>query len=103
MQIPDAAQAHQAALLELGQRQPLQLAGNGDNDHFASLLTRATQAINGPQEAAQAAIQKFAQGEEGEIHQSMITLEKADISMKFFVQVRNKFLEAYREVMHMGG
>lgn len=103
MLIPDAATVHSASLNQLAERQSLSLGGEQNNDHFAELLSRAAAAVNGPQEAAEGVVQQFAKGEEGEIHQAMLTLDKADIAMKFFVSVRNKFLEAYREVMHMGG
>jgi flagellar hook-basal body complex protein FliE len=37
----------------------------------------------------------------GSLHQAMIALEKADISFRALLQVRNKVLEAYQEVMRM--
>ena len=38
---------------------------------------------------------------ESDITQTMIALQKADISMRLVLAVRNKVLEAYKEVMHM--
>ena len=35
------------------------------------------------------------------IHETMIAIEKAEISFKLMLQVRNKILEAYQEVMRM--
>ena len=47
------------------------------------------------------AIQKLATGENRNLHETMIAVEKASISFLFMSQVRNKALEAYQEVMRM--
>lgn len=36
-----------------------------------------------------------------DIHESMIGLQKFDISMRLLLTIRNKAIEAYREIMHM--
>jgi flagellar hook-basal body complex protein FliE len=36
-----------------------------------------------------------------DIHETMISLQKADISMRLFLAIRNKAVDAYREIMHM--
>lgn len=36
-----------------------------------------------------------------DIHETMIALQKTDISMRMFLTVRNKAIEAYREIMRM--
>jgi flagellar hook-basal body complex protein FliE len=35
------------------------------------------------------------------IHETMIALQKADISLRLLLQIRNKAMDAYREVMRM--
>ncbi|MGO9212512.1 MAG: flagellar hook-basal body complex protein FliE [Syntrophales bacterium] len=40
-------------------------------------------------------------GNSGSIHDAVIALEKADLSFRKMIQVRNKILEAYQEVMRM--
>jgi flagellar hook-basal body complex protein FliE len=47
-------------------------------------------------------MESFANGMDGRIHEIMITVEKADISLKYMVAVRNKLIEAYKEIMRMG-
>lgn len=44
--------------------------------------------------------QKLANGE-GNLHETMLALEKADVAMKVALKVRNKILDAYNEVMRM--
>ena len=48
-----------------------------------------------------AAINELVAGKTKNIHSTMLALEKADMSLKLMMQVRNKVLEAYREVMKM--
>ena len=69
---------------------------------FGEALSRAATLMVSPQQDAAAAVNSFAQGADGELHKTMLSLERADISMKYFVSLRNKALEAYREIMHMG-
>lgn len=47
------------------------------------------------------AIQQLVTGENRNLHETMIAVEKASISFTFMTQVRNKALEAYQEIMRM--
>ena len=40
-------------------------------------------------------------GGTGDVHAAMIALQKAEIAMQFTVQLRNKFVQAYQDVMRM--
>ena len=71
-------------------------------DSFSQTLVNAGAQIAAPQQAAEQAIDGFANGMDGRIHETMMTVEKADISLKYVVNIRNKLMEAYREVMRMG-
>ena len=71
-------------------------------DAFAEALTRAGAAIVAPQVNATAAVQQFTEGAGGNLHETLMTVDKAEISLKFLVSVRNQLVEAYREVMRMG-
>jgi flagellar hook-basal body complex protein FliE len=37
----------------------------------------------------------------GEVHDAMIAMQRADLSLQFTVQVRNKLMNAYQEIMRM--
>lgn len=50
---------------------------------------------------ADAEVRKLAVGEATNLHQVMMALEKAKLSFDLVVQVRNKVLEAYQDVMRM--
>lgn len=57
--------------------------------------------VNDLQSQSDAAIQAFSTGENKNLHEVMISMEKASISFQFMSSVRNKALEAYQEVMRM--
>ena len=68
---------------------------------FADLLRGAVGQVNQLQQEADGAARHFAVGAGSSIHDTMIALEKADLAMRLMIQVRNKAIEAYHEVMRM--
>jgi flagellar hook-basal body complex protein FliE len=68
---------------------------------FTDMLTQAVAQTNEKQVEANQAIERLSTGEEKNIHNVMISLEKADISLRLLVQMRNKVIEAYQEIMRM--
>ncbi len=68
---------------------------------FVATLKDAVQAVNQAQKTADYKMQELATGKSQNIHETMIAAEKADISLRLMVQVRNKIIEAYQEVMKM--
>ncbi len=67
---------------------------------FDSLLG---QMVNGVQKLQQDGDQKIAGSMLGkeELHEAMLSLEKANLSLKLLLQVRNKMIEAYQELSRM--
>lgn len=57
--------------------------------------------VNDLTQQSDQAIQKLATGENRNLHETMIAVEKASVSFLFMSQVRNKALDAYQEVMRM--
>jgi len=70
-------------------------------DAFGNLLTNKIEEINKLKSDADDAIEKVEFSDSGSIHEAIIAMEKASISFKTMLQVRNKVLEAYQEVMRM--
>lgn len=68
---------------------------------FAETLTESLRKVNDLQKEADVAIEDFVAGKTGNIHDTMISVSKADIAFKLTMQVRNKIVEAYQEVMRM--
>ncbi len=73
-----------------------------ENDgSFGKVLSNKIEEINKLKSDADDAIQKVEFSDSGSIHEAIIAMEKASISFKTMLQVRNKMLEAYQEVMRM--
>jgi flagellar hook-basal body complex protein FliE len=65
---------------------------------FGKLLNEAVQQVNDVQNSSKGELQKFL-GNESDLHSVMIALEKADLSFQMMMQVRNKIVSAYQEIM----
>jgi flagellar hook-basal body complex protein FliE len=68
---------------------------------FKSGLNRALDSLNSVQNEADNTMTKMVTGEVDDIHQVVLAVEKANLSMQLAVQVRNKVVEAYQEIMRM--
>lgn len=81
--------------------QKIHETATGKDTGFADLLKNAVQAVNGHMNEADALVQKNAVGESVDIHELMIASTKAELSFRTLLQVRNKVLTAYEEIMRM--
>ncbi len=67
---------------------------------FADALGQALQQVEGLQASADAESTRAAMGA-GNLHETALALEKADVAMRVLTKVRNKIVDAYQEVMRM--
>lgn len=67
--------------------------------NFEDILNDAMNKINQVQRDAELAIRELASG--GDMTQAMISIEKADLSFQMMVEIRNRLLNAYEEIMRM--
>lgn len=75
-------------------------AGRAQAGAFASRLIEAFQSADAEQRTAEARVQEMATGE-GDVVETMVALSKAELALSFAVNVRNRALEAYNEIMRM--
>lgn len=68
---------------------------------FADTLAKSIEEVNHLQKEADQAIEKLTTGESQNIHGAMLAVNKADMAFRMTMQVRNKIVEAYQEVMRM--
>ncbi len=68
---------------------------------FANAVMRAINQVDAQQHAAAAAATRFVKGEDDSIAGALLAAEQADLSFRFALQVRNKVVEAYQEIMRM--
>lgn len=69
---------------------------------FAQTLKNAIDQVNQSQQGSNALAEKFAAGDPStNLHEVMIELQKASVSFQEMIQVRNKLVSAYQDVMNM--
>ncbi|MDR3073876.1 MAG: flagellar hook-basal body complex protein FliE [Deltaproteobacteria bacterium] len=68
---------------------------------FADTLKSSLAKVNDLQQEKKAMITSFASGEQQNVHELMISLQKAGLAMNMTAAVRNKAMEAYRELARM--
>mgnify|MGYP003580200421 CR=1 FL=1 len=68
---------------------------------FAQIVSEGLQGVNQQLVASQADLQQLALGETRNLHEVMVRLEESRISFQLLMQVRNRVLEAYQDVMRM--
>lgn len=68
---------------------------------FSDFLNNAISEVNNLQIQSEQLNEAFAMGKNDNIHQVMIAAEKADMALQLTIQLRNKVLEAYQEIMRM--
>ncbi len=68
---------------------------------FSSFFERSLEKVNELKLDADQAMEQLATGNEKDIHNTMIALQKADVSMELMLQVRNKMIAAYDEIRKM--
>lgn len=68
---------------------------------FGETLNSAIKQVVEAQQQAEEAVQGLAQGQGTDVHTAMLAMQKADTSFQMMMQVRNKLISAYEEVMRM--
>ncbi len=77
--------------------QPRAVAGTG----FGSVLSIAVESVSQSQSDAAASVQRFLQGDGEDLHRVALAQQEASLKFDLFLQVRNKVLSAYQEIMRM--
>ena len=67
---------------------------------FGKIVKGEVDRLTQLESSADKSILNMLQGKAG-VPETMIALQKADISMRLFLGIRNKVIEAYKEIMHM--
>lgn len=68
---------------------------------FADIMRSTIAQVNQSQNTSDQAIEQLNTGKAESLHEVMLAVEEADISLKMLVQMRNKVLSAYEEIMRM--
>jgi flagellar hook-basal body complex protein FliE len=76
-------------------------AGASGGKAFQSVLSEAIQKVESFQQNADASLNRFLSGEGEDLHKVALATQQADLSFQLFMQMRNKIVSAYQEVMRM--
>lgn len=76
-------------------------AGGVSGDGFGSAIKDAIDGMSKVQKGAEQEIQKAVTGESQDLHKTIIALQSADLNFQLGLQVRNKLIGAYEEIMRM--
>lgn len=80
---------------------PGEAAAPAPGGAFGAWFTQQLADVNGQLAVADQGVQRLAAGEAPNLHQVMIDLEQAKVSLQLVMQVRNHLLDAYRELIQM--
>lgn len=80
-----------------GEVTPGQQAG----ESFGNVLGRFVSDVNAKQNAAAEAVNGLQSGQGVPLHQAVVAMEEANVSFQLMIEVRNKLLESYQELMRM--
>jgi flagellar hook-basal body complex protein FliE len=68
---------------------------------FGQLVTQGLEQVNNTLLSSQVDMQRLAAGDVGNLHQVMLRMEESRLSFQLMLQVRNRLLESYQDVMRM--
>jgi flagellar hook-basal body complex protein FliE len=68
---------------------------------FGQLVSQGLEQVNNSLLDSQVDMQRLASGEVGNLHQVMLRMEQSRLSFQLMLQVRNRLLESYQDVMRM--
>ena len=68
------------------------------NSNFSDIFKQAIDSVNQSQVSSDNMVQSFIKGEDVAMHDVMLSVQEAQMSMQLLLEVRNKFVEAYQEI-----
>jgi len=82
--------------------QPLAALQEQGGVDFGSVLKQSIEKVGGMQNDANAMAQAFERGDQGtDIGSVMVAMQRADLSFRAVTEVRNKLVDAYKDIMNM--
>ncbi|AFS52471.1 MULTISPECIES: flagellar hook-basal body complex protein FliE [Leptospirillum] len=101
---------HARSILPAGELSPAErndtpgktTGGESGEASFLHVLKDSMEKVNQMQNAADKTIQDFSTGQDGvTLHQTMVAMAQADVSFQLMMQVRDRIVRAYQDVMNM--
>ena len=70
-------------------------------DSFESMFSQLVSDVSAKQQVSAQAVSALQSGQNVPLHQAVIAMEEANVSFQLMVEVRNRLLDAYQEIMRM--
>ena len=80
---------------------PLGRTQGSSSVSFTDMLGQLVQEVDGKSKAAETEARRLMLGESDNVHQSMIAMQESGLAFTLLVEVRNKLVESYQELMRM--
>jgi len=84
---------------ELAEAQKKSALAQPDGESFSDVLKRSLNEVNDLQKDSEKAAVDIATGQVKDLHQAAIAIGKAETSMKLMLEIRNKAISAYKEIL----
>ncbi|MGB9606401.1 MAG: flagellar hook-basal body complex protein FliE [Bryobacteraceae bacterium] len=68
---------------------------------FGSIFKQAIERVEGLRRTADESVLKLLAGENEEVHQVALAVQRAELAFELFLEIRNKVVQAYQEIMRM--
>lgn len=75
-----------------------ELGGKYKGNVFAKILEDSIMKLDNYQKASENSMVSFIKGDENEIHNVMIAMQEAKLSMQTAIEIRDKLIDAYQEI-----
>lgn len=86
---------------EAGKAGAIAPAQPADGNSFAAMLDHMVADVNAQQTLANQTVNALQSGQNVPLHQAVIAMEEANVSFQLMVEVRNRLLDSYQEIMRM--
>ncbi len=73
----------------------------GGASAFSDLFEQAVNRVNNYQRTADGAVERFLTGEDEDLHRVAMATQQAEVSFELFLQMKNKVIQAYQEMMRL--
>lgn len=78
-----------------------EMGSRPSGESFADMLTRAVGNVDQTMKESDQNVQDFIAGKTDNVHDVMISMQRAQLSFQMMVEMRNKAIEAYHEISRM--
>ena len=76
-------------------------AASDGGSSFKTILNNAIGEVEGSRSDAAKSVEQFLSGNGGDLHSTILATQRAELEFQMFMQVRNKVVSAYQEIMKM--